>query len=33
MLNQSVADCCERVALVVAGQPVWVKTAAVKASC
>ncbi len=25
MLNQRLADCCERVVLVVAGQPVWVK--------
>ena len=31
-LNQCVADCCERVVLVVAGQPLWVKPAAVKAS-
>jgi adenosylcobinamide kinase/adenosylcobinamide-phosphate guanylyltransferase len=32
-LNQGLADCCERVVLVVAGQPLWVKPAAVKASC
>lgn len=33
-LNQRLADCCERVVLVVAGQPVWVKPAAVpKESC
>jgi len=32
-LNQSVADCCECVVLVVAGQPLQVKPAAVKASC
>ena len=32
-LNQSVADCCERVVLVVAGQPLWVKPAGAKASC
>ena len=29
-LNQRLADCCERVALVVAGQPLWVKPTAVK---
>jgi adenosylcobinamide kinase/adenosylcobinamide-phosphate guanylyltransferase len=27
-LNQRLADCCERVVLVVAGQPVWIKPAA-----
>ena len=32
-LNQSVANCCERVVLVVAGQPLWVKPAAVEAPC
>ncbi|MCX6484490.1 MAG: bifunctional adenosylcobinamide kinase/adenosylcobinamide-phosphate guanylyltransferase [Mycobacterium sp.] len=26
-LNQRLADCCERVVLVVAGQPVWIKPA------
>jgi adenosylcobinamide kinase/adenosylcobinamide-phosphate guanylyltransferase len=31
-LNQRIANCCERVVLVVAGQPVWVKPAAVTAS-
>lgn len=29
-LNQNLAACCDRVALVVAGQPLWVKPAAVK---
>ena len=29
-LNQRLADCCERVVLVVAGQPLWIKPAAVK---
>ena len=29
-LNQRLADCCERVVLVVAGQPLWIKAAAVK---
>ena len=33
VLNQCLADCCERVALVVAGQPLWVKPAAVRESC
>lgn len=28
-LNQRVADCCDRVVLVVAGQPVWIKPGAV----
>lgn len=33
-LNQRLADCCERVVLVVAGHPVWVKPAgAPKESC
>jgi adenosylcobinamide kinase/adenosylcobinamide-phosphate guanylyltransferase len=32
-LNQRLADCCERVVLVVAGQPLWVKPAVVKESC
>jgi adenosylcobinamide kinase/adenosylcobinamide-phosphate guanylyltransferase len=27
-LNQRLADCCQRVVLVVAGQPVWIKPAA-----
>ena len=27
-LNQRLADCCERVVLVVAGQPLWIKPAA-----
>ena len=31
-LNQRIANCCERVVLVVAGQPVWVKPAAVAAA-
>lgn len=31
-LNQRLAQCCERVVLVVAGQPLWVKPAA-KGSC
>ena len=31
-LNQRIADCCERVVLVVAGQPIWVKPAAVTTS-
>jgi adenosylcobinamide kinase/adenosylcobinamide-phosphate guanylyltransferase len=32
-LNQRLADCCERVTLVVAGQPLVVKPAAVQESC
>ena len=31
-LNQRIANCCERVVLVVAGQPIWVKPAAVTPS-
>ena len=31
-LNQRLADCCQRVVLVVAGQPLWVKPAAVRES-
>jgi adenosylcobinamide kinase/adenosylcobinamide-phosphate guanylyltransferase len=31
-LNQRLADCCEQVVLVVAGQPLWVKPAAVRES-
>ena len=25
VVNQRIADCCERVVLVIAGQPIWVK--------
>ena len=32
-VNQRIADCCDRVVLVIAGQPVWVKPAAMTASC
>jgi len=32
-LNQRIADCCERVVLVIAGQPVWVKPPTMTASC
>ena len=32
-LNQRLADHCERVAIVVAGQPLWVKPTAVRESC
>ncbi len=32
-LNQRLAECCERVVLVVAGQPLWMKPAAAKESC
>lgn len=32
-LNQRLADCCDQVVLVVAGQPLWVKPAAVKERC
>lgn len=32
VLNQRLADCCDRVVLVVAGQPIWVKPASMQAS-
>lgn len=32
-LNQRLADCCDRVVLVVAGQPLWIKHADVKEPC
>lgn len=32
-LNQRLADCCDRVALVVAGQPLWMKPASVRETC
>lgn len=32
-LNQRIAGCCERVVLVIAGQPVWVKPTTMTASC
>ncbi|MBJ7400578.1 bifunctional adenosylcobinamide kinase/adenosylcobinamide-phosphate guanylyltransferase [Mycolicibacterium sp.] len=32
-VNQRIADCCERVVLVVAGQPVWVKPPTTTATC
>ena len=32
VLNQRLADCCERVVLVIAGQPVWLKPAPAEAS-
>ena len=31
-LNQRIAQCCDRVVLVIAGQPVWIKPAVVAAS-
>jgi adenosylcobinamide kinase/adenosylcobinamide-phosphate guanylyltransferase len=31
-LNQRIADCCEQVVLVVAGQPIWIKPAAMTTS-
>ena len=32
VLNQRLADCCERVVLIIAGQPVWLKPAPAEAS-
>jgi adenosyl cobinamide kinase/adenosyl cobinamide phosphate guanylyltransferase len=32
VLNQRLADCCERVVLIVAGQPIWLKPAPTEAS-
>ena len=32
VLNQRLADCCERVVLIVAGQPIWLKPVLTEAS-